>query len=285
MDKKKTKSKKKARKLRKINWKKLSKWQITAICTACVMATIVLLTTYMMLGKYDGLGLKMSVDDNAFDMSKLTYEDGRAFYEDDRYTSATGIDVSEFQGEIDWKAVKADGIDFAMIRLGFRGSESGKLVLDSRFKENLKGARKAGVDVGVYFFSQAVTPEEAIEEARYVMKHIRGKGVHYPVAFDMEPIDGTERAAKLKREEKTAIADAFCQVIDRNRHTPLVYGNPQWLWKHIDRPYLTDYDIWLAHYTTATSYSSSFVMWQYTDSGTVDGIYGPVDMNLYFYEK
>ena len=272
-------------KIVKKNRKKLSKWQIGVFCTACIMAVIVVASIYMMMGKYDGLGLKMPITESTFDMKHIYYEDGRARYEDEEYASVTGIDVSEFQGEIDWKAVKADGVDFAMIRLGFRGSETGALVLDSRFKENLKGAKKAGLDVGVYFFSQAITPEEAIEEARFVMKHIRGKGVHYPVAFDMEPIDGTERAAKLTKTQKTEVTDAFCQVIDRNGCTPMVYGNPQWLRKHVDLSYLTDYDTWLAHYAETTGYENRFSMWQYTDSGSVDGIWGQVDMNLYFYER
>ncbi len=271
--------------MKKIKLKNWTKWQKITIITALLMAIIVMISVYIMFGKYDGLGLKMPVSDTTYDMAHLYYENGRAVYEDEHYVGVTGIDVSEFQGEIDWKAVKDDGVDFVMIRLGFRGSGNGALVLDSRFKENLKGARKAGLDVGVYFFSQAITPEEAIEEARYVMKHIRGKGVHYPVAFDMEPIDGTERAAKLKKEEKTAIADAFCQVINRNGHTPMVYGNPKWMRKHIDLSYLEDYDKWLAHYADSTTYKSDFTMWQYTDSGSVAGIYGPVDMNLYFYEK
>lgn len=271
--------------MKNLNLKDLKRGQKITIVISFLLALLVIFSAYMMLGKYDGLGLKMPVKETVYDMSNLYYENGRAMYEDEGYQSISGIDVSEFQGSIDWKAVKDDGIDFVMIRLGFRGSETGKLVLDSRFKENLKGAKRVGLDVGVYFFSQAVTPKEAIEEARYVMKHIRGKGVHYPVAFDMEPIDGTERAAKLKKEEKTAIADAFCQVIDRNGHTPIIYGNPKWMRKHIDLSYLSDYDKWLAHYDEKTSYKSDFSMWQYTDSGTVDGIDGPVDMNLYFYEK
>ena len=265
--------------------RKLTKGQKIAITTAVIMAVLVMTAAYMMFGTYNGLGLKMPVADTVYDMAHLYYENGRAVYEDEQYASVTGIDVSEFQGDIDWKAVKEDGIDFVMIRLGFRGSGTGTLVLDSKFKENLKGAKKAGLNVGVYFFSQAVTPEEAIEEARYVVNHIRGKGVRYPVAFDMEPIDGTERAAKLNKEEKTAITDAFCQVIDRNGYTPMIYGNPKWMRRHIDLSYLSDYGKWLAHYTDTTSYKSDFAMWQYTDSGTIEGIYGPVDMNLYFYEK
>lgn len=141
--------------MKKRKSKKWTKWQKIAIIMAFLMAMIVMISVYMMFGKYDGLGLKLPVEDTAYDMSYLSYEDGWVAYEDENYRTVTGIDVSEYQGDIDWEAVKADGIDFAIIRLGFRGSENGALVLDSRFKENLKGARKAGLDVGVYFFSQA----------------------------------------------------------------------------------------------------------------------------------
>ncbi len=249
------------------------------------MVLITVAVIYGMLGTYDGLGTKMSVPDHQYDMKKLVSFQGRLYYDDDQYTGITGIDVSEFQGEIDWEAVKNDGIDFVMIRLGYSGSETGKIMPDARFAENIKGARKAGLKVGVYFFSQAITPEEAIEEARYVISHIRGKGVRFPIAFDMEPIDGTERTANLTDEEKTAIADAFCQVIKRNGHQPVIYGNPRWFRLHIDRSYLSQYDTWLAHYVDKTGYRKNFVMWQYTDSGVVAGIDGYVDMNIFFKKK
>jgi len=140
----------------------MKKGQKIAVVSAFLMAAVVIVSVNMMFSRYDGLGVKKPVEDNAFDMSNLYYEKGRAVYEDETYHSVTGIDVSEFQGDVDWKLVKADGIDFVMIRLGYRGSETGILTLDSYFKENLRGARAAGLDVGVYFFSQAVTTEEAI---------------------------------------------------------------------------------------------------------------------------
>ncbi len=145
-------------------------------------------------------------------------------------------------------------------------------------------AKAAGVDVGVYFFSQAITVDEAMEEARFVLKHIRFHGVTYPVAFDMEPVDGDDRISGLSKAEKTEIADAFCQVIKANRFKPVIYGNPTWLRKNIKLDYLTDYELWLAHYTDETDFSSKYLMWQYTDAGLVDGIDGYVDMNLYFKE-
>jgi len=255
------------------------------IIIALLMAVCVISAVYGMFGKYDGLGMKQPLSAHDYRMTYVVESEGRLTYDDDQYQTLTGIDVSVFQGEIDWEAVKADGVDFAIIRLGYRGAETGRLHVDEYFKENIKDARKAGLDVGVYFFSQAITPEEAIEEARFVLKKIRGKGVNYPVVFDMEPMDGTERAAELTMEEKTEAADAFCQVIKRNGFTPMIYGNPQWLNGHIDLSYLTEYDTWLAHYAHSTHYEYPFKMWQYTDNGAVAGIDGPVDLNLYFIEK
>lgn len=253
---------------------------------ALFMVTCVFTVIYTVLGNYDGLGLRQSLPENPYDMSAFTKKDGRLSYEDDTYASAAGIDVSYYQKEIDWEKVKADGIDFAMIRLGYRGSESGEIQLDSQFKANIKGARRAGLDVGVYFFSQAASTDEAIEEARYVVRRIRGKGVHYPVAFDMEPVNGeADRISGLTVEERTQIADAFCKVIERNGFTPVVYGNPHWLQTHLEMGYLTGYETWLAHYTRRTDYPGSFRIWQYSDSGSVDGISGKVDLNIMLIEK
>lgn len=260
--------------------------KLIIMAAALFMVSCVFTVIYTVLGNYDGLGLRHSLPENDFDMSAFSMEGGRMYYEDDSYTSVTGIDISYYQKEIDWEKVKDDGVDFAMIRLGYRGSESGEIHLDSRFKENIKGARRAGLDVGVYFFSQATSPEEAIEEARYVVRHIRGKGVHYPVAFDMEPVSGEDdRISGLTKEERTQIADAFCKVIERNGYTPVVYGNPHWLETRLELGYLTDYDTWLAHYTDETAYPYAFQIWQYSDSGRVDGIEGKVDLDIMLIEK
>lgn len=240
---------------------------------------------YVVLGSYDGLGLPRFVQEHDYQMSRISKHKGRLSYEDENYETVAGIDVSYYQKEIDWEKVKKDGFDFAMIRLGYRGYEHGNLELDSRFKENLSGAKKADIHVGVYFFSQAVTAEEAVEEAKYVIRHIRGRGVTYPVVFDMEPISGAHRIDDLSVLDKTEIADAFCQIIERNGYTPMIYGNPTWLSENLDLRYLTRYDIWLAHYTDETDYPGEFKFWQYTDSGKVKGIKGKVDLNLMFRKK
>lgn len=271
--------------MRKYKKKKIStKIKVIIAATALVMFVSTITAFYLVLGSYDGLGLRQAVAENPYDMSNVYEKDGFLHYDDGTYRSVTGIDVSVYQKDIDWEKVKADGVDFAIIRLGYRGYADGELALDSKFKENLRGAKKAGLDVGVYFFSQAKTTEEAIREARFVVRHIRGKGVNYPVVFDMEPIAGADRITDLTSEDKTAVADAFCQVVERNGYTPMVYGNQQWLYNHVNLEYLTRYDTWLAHYADTTDYAYDFKMWQYSQAGKVDGIKGHVDLNMYLIE-
>lgn len=273
--------------MRKTKKKRIStRIKLIIIAAALAMFVCTVSVIYIVLGNYDGLGLRQTIPENPYDMSYVYEKNGFLHYDDGTYQSITGIDVSVYQKKIDWEKVKAAGVDFAMIRLGYRSyDEEGDLALDSRFKENLREAKRAGLDVGVYFFSQAKTTEEAIKEARFVVRHIRGRGVTYPVVFDMEPIDGADRITGLDTEEKTQIADAFCQVIDRNGYTPMIYGNPQWLKKHVKLEYLTKYDTWLAHYADGTDYPYRFRMWQYSQSGKVDGIKGHVDLNMYFIES
>lgn len=273
--------KKKKRKYRVVSKKRL----IAAVAAAFFMLACTFSVFYMGLSHYDGLGLLQPVPKSPYHFESLKRSGGRLVYEDENYTSLTGIDVSYYQQEIDWEKVKDDGIDFAMIRIGYRGSSEGRISKDTWYRKNLKGAKKAGIDVGVYFFSQAVSTEEAIEEARYVVRHIKGRGVKYPVVFDMEPIPGADRINHLTKSEKTKIADAFCQVIERNGYTPMVYGNPDWLRHDVELGYLCRYPLWLAHYTGTTSFPYKYSMWQYTDKGKVDGIKGKVDMNIRFVPK
>ena len=240
---------------------------------------------YVVLGGYDGLGLRRAMGSCDYNMENLSEKNGRLFYEDAQYESLCGIDVSYYQKEIDWEKVADDGIDFAMIRLGYRGADTGRLHTDSRFRENFRASKRAGLSRGVYFFSQAVTTEEAVEEAKYVIRRIRGSGIEYPVVFDMEPVSGSDRIDHLTSLEKTEIADAFCQVIEKNGYTAMIYGNPSWLSDHLQMEYLTDYPLWIAHYADVTNYPHEFKMWQYTDRGRVKGIKGNVDMNILFVKK
>lgn len=220
-----------------------------------------------------------------YDWLLLTYDDDRIYYQDPDYGRVSyGIDVSTFQGEIDWPAVKADGIDFAIIRAGYRGyGEAGSIVEDERFAVNIAEAIAAGLEVGVYFFSQAVTEEEAEEEAELVLSLIDGYQLTYPVVFDMEEIYGdTARTDHLDREAATDIARAFCRKIKKAGYQPMIYGNIKWLAGKVDLSELTDYDLWLAQYYEHPLFPYAFRMWQYSNTGSVAGIAGDVDLNICF---
>lgn len=235
---------------------------------------------------YDGLGESKMQNSNPYTQTAFYYDEkGRLQYEDEKWTSLTGIDVSSYQQEVDWEKVAADGVDFAMVRLGYRGYSSGLLNLDTCYEQNMRNAHSAGLRCGVYFFSQAVTTEEAVEEAQFVVKHLLGKAVDGPVAFDMEYIEGADRINSLTAEEKTQIADAFCQFVENHGYEAIIYGNPTWLTEDVELEYLTQHDIWVAHYTDLTQWPFEYAMWQYTDSGTVDGIQGGCDLNIWMEEK
>ncbi len=213
----------------------------------------------------------------------------RTLYNSTGYRCETGVDVSVYQGNINWEKVKADGIDFAIIRVGGRGYGSeGKIYDDRLFQQNIEGAIAAGIPVGVYFFSQAITVEEASEEARYTLDRIRGYDITYPVVFDWEMIGGsTARTYELPTSTLTSAATAFCEMVEDAGYQPMVYFNAQCGYMKYDLSQLLSYPFWFAQYPT-TNYPNfyyHFDMWQYTDSGTVDGIPGRADLNLYLIKK
>lgn len=212
-------------------------------------------------------------------------EKGRICYEDTQWTSLIGVDVSSYQNQVDWKRVAADGVELAMVRLGYRGYSSGTMNLDPYFEENVKGASNADLYVGVYFFSQAVTKEEAMDEARFVLRKIRGMKIDGPIAYDMEYIPGADRINGLTVEEKTELADAFCQVIEENGYRAMIYGNPTWFTEDVNLSALSHRGIWLAHYIDMTRWPYGYWMWQYTDQGIVDGIEGTCDLNIWLQKK
>ncbi len=196
---------------------------------------------------------------------------------------AIGIDVSVWQGTIEWDKVKAAGIDFAMIRCGYRGySGSGVIEKDPRFDRNIVGALNAGIKVGVYFYSTAVTVEEAEQEADWVISVIKDYNITYPVAYDFEEFynsDGS-RAVRLSQKQRTANTVAFLERVKSAGYNPMLYASASavrryWLYSEIK-----EYDYWLAHYTTKTNYSGHYVMWQCTSKGRIDGINGNVDFNI-----
>lgn len=196
-----------------------------------------------------------------------------------------GIDVSEWQKEIDWQKVKAAGIQYAFIRVGYRGSSQGTLSEDAYYKQNIEGALNAGIKVGVYIFSQAITKEEAREEANYLLERIKGYDITFPVVLDYEFTSGSGRLeeAKLSKKKATNICLEFCDTIQAAGYTPMVYANPDMLNNHLNADDISSkYLIWLANYTTETSYTGKYDYWQYSSDGSVDGIEGRVDMNFFY---
>lgn len=194
-------------------------------------------------------------------------------------TSFAGIDVSKFQANIDWNRVKAAGIDFVIIRVGYRGYQYGTIAEDPYFETNIKGALAAGIDVGVYFFSQAVTEKEAQEEAQWTMKKIAPYKITYPVVIDTEYVTGG-RANAMTATQRTKVVNAFCAEVNNSGYTPMIYANKSWLENNLVMSSLKQYDVWLARYASAPGYTGAYTIWQYTDTGTVDGITGAVDRNI-----
>lgn len=201
-----------------------------------------------------------------------------------------GIDVSYYQGNIDWKKVKNSGVEFVIIRVGYRGyGSAGTLVEDPKFKTYLDGATKAGLKVGVYFYTQAITTAEAKAEAKFVLDKIKGYSLQMPVYYDIESVDydtGRLDSAGLSKAQKTALCTAFCDTIIKSGYSAGVYANYTWLNYYIDGAGLgKKYPIWLAHYTSNTNYDQRMDMWQYSGSGTVSGISAYTDVNVWYSGK
>lgn len=213
-------------------------------------------------------------------------DDGEMQYiENGTVVSHKGIDVSKYQGDIDWAAVASDGVEYAFVRLGLRGYGSGKLVLDEYFDQNMRGAKEAGIKTGVYFFTQAVTVEEAIEEADYVLENITGYDVSYPVVFDVEMIVNDDgRANGLSQKDRTDITIAFCDRIKAAGFTPMIYGNVKCFTKLLDMTRLNDYEKWYAFYDDYMYMPYEVGIWQYTEKGKVAGINTGVDLNISYKE-
>ena len=191
-----------------------------------------------------------------------------------------GIDVSKWNQEIDWDKVKNAGVQFAIIRAGYRGSVTGSLVEDSMFVTNMKGAQAAGIPVGVYFFTQAVDEKEAVEEASAVIELIRDYRLNYPVFIDTEGAGGNGRADSLDAETRTLVCEAFCRTIENAGYTAGVYASRNWYNNNLQTARLENYHIWLAEYRSVPLYQGYYKTWQYTSKGKVDGIEGRVDMNI-----
>lgn len=197
-------------------------------------------------------------------------------------SSRMGVDVSEYQGDIDWDKVREAGFEFAIVRIGFRGYTTGGIRVDDRAWANLEGARAAGLDVGVYFYAQAVSAEEAAEEARWCLDFLEGFELDLPVVYDWEYVSTSARTGGMDRATLTECTKTFCQIIEDAGYQPMVYFNPSVAETLLDLEELAQYPFWLAMYKDEMDYPYRVDIWQYTETGSVPGIEGDVDIDILF---
>lgn len=187
----------------------------------------------------------------------------------------TGIDVSKYQGNIDWEKVKKSGVGFAILRLGYTGTVTRKPTLDGKFKRNFEQCAKLGINVGVYYYSTATSLKQAQNEAKFVIKHLKGKKLQYPVYFDTED----KKQAKLSKAYLTEITKEFCETMEKAGYYVGIYSNKSWFTDQLNDSKLNAYDKWVAQYNDKCTYKGNYGMWQYSDNGTINGIKGKVDKN------
>ena len=199
-------------------------------------------------------------------------------------TSYKGIDVSKFQGKIDWKKVAEDGVTFAIIRVGYRGyGEKGTMVVDPMARENLQGANDAGIKTGVYYYTQAITEAEAMEEVNAVLEIVAPYRIDCPIVIDVERVSSEgARMNKLDPETRTRIVKTFCDGIAAAGYCPMIYHNLEMGAVLLDIAQLEEYDKWFAYYKNELYYPYAYQVWQYSDKGRVQGISGDVDLNIAF---
>ncbi len=205
------------------------------------------------------------------------------YVENGEVTSYKGIDVSSYQGDIDWNTVKAAGVDFAIIRATLRGYGTGKLVEDEKFEDNITGAMAVGIHVGAYVFSQAITEEEVIEEAQSAIDALSPYCTGVPIIIDVERISGGDgRMDDLTPAERTDLIVKFCEVVSNAGYLPYVYYNTEMSIMYVDLTRLEDIPKWYASYSSDFFYPYEIDMLQYSATGRVPGIGGDVDMDLCF---
>ena len=237
-------------------------------------------------GKDEWVLISPYLNKSTYDFTKMEEKAGlKRYMENGKKISYVGTDISKQTGTVNFASLKAAGVDYVMIRLGGRGYSSGQITLDENSKENIEGAIEEGLDVGVYFYSQAINQDEAIEEVNFVIQNLEPYRAHikYPVAFDMEFVANDEaRIDGLSREDRTAIATSFLEGVKVAGYVPMLYGDKEWLIKEVDLAKLQNYDVWLTQEEDIPDYPYQYAMWQYSTKGVVNGIKGDANLNICF---
>lgn len=236
-------------------------------------------------GKEEWLEISSEIPLHAYDITNLKITNGKMeYYQDGEKYSWLGVDLSKNSGRVNFEVLKSNGVDFVMLRLGSRGYESGIVSLDENFVANITAAQNAGLEVGVSFFSQAVTVEEAVAEAEFVLSNLVSYQIEYPVAFDMEFIANDDsRIDILDAEDKTEIAEAFLSTIEREGYRVILYGNKSWLLTELlPEVLLPKYDVWLSDQSTIPDYPYQFRMWKYAANQEILGVENPATYLISF---
>lgn len=243
---------------------------------------------YLSNNRYNFAEINNNLAKSIIDNDKISIDDKTGYYsyEDDKYESVAGVDLSVYQGDVDFSKVKNAGFDYCMLRVGYRTYGGGVVTADANFETYVSDAIKNDLDVGVYFFTSAITTAEAKEEAEFVLDSIKPYNINYPVVLDVEEIvSGTSRQESLSVEELTEIVKTFCETIEDAGYDVMIYSNLKGFIANVNLEELEDYDKWFANYDTTPYYPYKFTMWQYSQSGSVDGIDGDVDLDIYLKEK
>lgn len=252
-------------------------------CFGLIVLLVLLSAGFLILRVLDGPGFSQwstTLTDNPYAPGDFTTAGG--------YVTCTagptrrGLDVSQHQGEIDWDRVRAEGFDFAFIRIGYRGYSVGDIFPDERARENLAGAKAAGFDVGVYFYAQAISVEEAREEAQWCLDFLAGESLDLPVVYDWEYVSPSARTGSMDRDTLTECVKTFCAAMESAGYQPMVYFNSHISRDLMDLEALSECPFWLAQYKDQLDYPHQVDFWQYTETGTVPGIEGDVDIDLMF---
>lgn len=235
-------------------------------------------------GTKEWVDLSDDIERNDYNYDNLKYQNPTMnYYEEGKLVSKCGADISANQGEVDFAKLKKAGCDFVMIKIGARGYSSGNIVFDKNYKDNLKAAKKAGLDIGVYFCSQAVNKSEAREEADELLDAIEDYDVRYPIAFVMETVEGDmARIEALDTDARTTVARAFLDRVKDSGYTAMLYGDKEWLLTMVDMERLSDYDVWYAQDSKKPDYPYEFGMWQYDSGISINGVSGKVAMSMSF---